>query len=139
MTRTIPVRPVMGSPVDASEAWAQQQVRLEACKYGARLWRNNVGVLKDDRGVPVRFGLANDSKDMNSHLKSSDLIGITPYVVVPEDVGRTLGIFTSVEMKRPGWLYTGKGREAAQLTWLELIGSMGGISFFSTGGYYVEI
>jgi len=126
--------PAAEVPEGASEAWAQQQVRLEACSTGARLWRNNVGVLVDDRGVPVRFGLANDSKAMNSSLKSSDLIGITPRLVTYQDVGRHLGVFTSIEMKRPGWKYTGKGREVAQRAWLDLVVSMGGIGKFSTGG-----
>ena len=47
-----------------SEAAVQQQVRYDAAKSGDILFRNNVGVLMDDRGVPVRYGLANDSKQI---------------------------------------------------------------------------
>ena len=70
----------------------------------------------------VRYGLGNDSAQVNAVLKSSDLIGITP-------VGG-VGIFTSYEIKKPGWRYTGTPREVAQLRWLELVVSLGGIGKF---------
>lgn len=122
-------------PEGKSEAWAQQRVRLEASKVGARLWRNNVGVLFDEDGRPIRYGLANDSKALNIQIKSSDLIGILPATIRPEDTGKTIGIFTSIEIKKPGWKYTGKDREAAQLAWINLIVSLGGIAAFSTGNF----
>ena len=115
-----------------SEAAAQQRVRLEASQKGARLWRNNCGVLEDKTGRPVRYGLANDSPAVNKMIKSSDLIGITPHVVTPQDVGRTLGIFTAIEVKRHGWCFRGQDRETAQLRFIILVLSMGGIGKFST-------
>jgi hypothetical protein len=81
----------------------------------------------------VRYGLANDSAALSKCLKSSDLIGITPHTVSAYDVGRLLGIFTSIEVKRPGWKYRGTEREQAQHAWLQLIISLGGIGRFSTG------
>lgn len=116
-----------------SEAWAQSAVRLEASQKGLRMWRNNVGSLLDARGVPVRYGLANDSAAVNRVLKSADLIGIRPVVVGPEHLGRTLGVFLSREMKAPGWRYTGTPHEQAQLAWAELITSLGGDAGFATG------
>ena len=61
-------------------------ILLKASKLGWRLWRNNVGVLKDERGVPIRFGLANTSKAVNGELKSGDLIGIRPVLITPDMV-----------------------------------------------------
>lgn len=116
-----------------TEAVNQQKIRMEACKRGARLFRNNVGVLYDERGRPVRFGLANDSASMNKQIKSSDLIGLTPHRVTLEDVGKTVGIFTSIEAKRDNWKYTGTAREVAQYKWIKLIISLGGIAKFSKG------
>lgn len=116
-----------------SEAANQQQLRLKASRCGIRLYRNNRGVAEDERGIPIRFGLANESKAMNKEYKSSDLIGITPYIVAPYDVGRLIGIFTSYEVKRGGWVYSGRGREPAQLKWIDLINSLGGIARFSMG------
>jgi hypothetical protein len=123
------------SPVSPgpSEAWAQQQVRMELARQGAMSWRNNVGALPDSRGVPVRFGLANDSEQLNKRIKSSDLILCIPRVVTPGMVGKTIGQFGSVECKAPGWKYTGTERERAQKAWLTLIGGMGGFATFSTG------
>jgi hypothetical protein len=116
-----------------SEAAAQQRVRLDAPKHGVALWRNNNGAATAPNGRPVRYGLANDSKKMSETIKSSDLIGITRYTIKPGDIGRTIGIFTSYEMKKPGWKYTATSRERAQLSWIELIITMGGIARFTTG------
>jgi len=120
-------------PSGASEARAQQEVRLEASQAGARMWRNNVGAYKTDDGGLVRYGLCNESQVMNQHFKSADLIGITPR----EIGGRVVGVFTSIEVKRPGWKYTGAGREAAQMQWAIMVQSLGGLASFSTGEFNV--
>lgn len=126
---TAPIHPV----ATGSEAAAQQRIRLEAPKHGVCLYRNNTGAAMDDTGRLIRYGLANDSPAMSRALKSSDLIGITPHVVTPSDIGRTLGIFTSIEVKRPGWTYKATEREAAQLKWIEHVVSLGGRGRFATG------
>lgn len=118
---------------DKSEAWAQQRARFRIAQGGAMAWRNNVGALKDERGVPVRYGLANESKAVNDKLKSSDLILAIPRRITRQDVGTTLAQFGSVECKPPGWRYTGTPRERAQLAWLTLIRRLGGFATFSTG------
>jgi len=113
------------------EAAVSQQARLKASRYGVRLWRNNVGATMDATGQRmIRYGLANDSAGLNKKIKSSDLIGITPYVVQQHDVGRILGLFTAYETKRSGWKYTGTAREIAQAAWGQLIISLGGIFKF---------
>ena len=113
-----------------SEAAVQARVRLKGSSQGMLLMRNNVGVLKDDRGVPVRFGLANDSHAMNENIKSSDLIGIRSLYIKPEHVGKKLGIFVALECKEGGWKYSGKGREVAQARFMSLIKSYGGEARF---------
>ena len=115
-----------------SEAAVQQQIRLAAGKYGVALFRNNNGACVDESGRLIRYGLANDSKAMNNSLKSHDLIGVTPHVVAVQDVGRTLGVFTSIEVKKAGWKYTGTTREKAQLAWGQLIIKLGGRAQFAT-------
>lgn len=117
-----------------SEAAVQQEVRLAAAKAGKLLWRNNVGVLKDQRGVPVRYGLANDNKALNEKIKSSDLIGISPRVVQPEHVGQVWGLFYAEECKPGGWVYTATEHEQAQLQFINLVLAHGGIARFNNGG-----
>lgn len=117
----------------ATEAYAQSLVRLEAPRVGVYLFRNNVGVLEDRNGRPVRYGLANDSAALNAVLKSADLIGGRPVTITPQHVGQTLLQFLSRECKPPGWSYTGTPREVAQLNWANLINSHGGDAKFATG------
>ena len=126
---TDPEAPTIGN----NEAAAQSKVRLEASRKGARLWRNNVGATMDDRGNFIRYGLANDSKQMNTVIKSSDLIGIRPVVITADMVGHTIGQFIAREIKAPTWHFTGTAREVAQLKFLELIVSLGGDAKFATG------
>ncbi len=116
------------------EAHAQSLVRLEAGRLGTvTLWRNNVGVLLDATGRPVRYGLANESPAMNAALKSSDLIGWRTVTVTPDMVGRQLAVFVSREVKAAGWTYRGDARETAQKAWIDLVAGAGGDAAFASG------
>lgn len=117
----------------ASEAANQNLVRLEMSRVGGRIWRNNVGATYTDEGQFIRYGLANDSQQMNKITKSSDLIGLKPVVVQPYHVGVTLGVFVAREIKPGDWKFTGTEREVAQLNYLELVASLGGDACFATG------
>lgn len=117
------------------EDYAQSLIRRAAPRAGWSLFRNNVGALKSEAGRWVRFGLANDSPDMNKVVKSADLIGLRPVLITPAHVGSTIGQFVSIEAKHPGWK-PGEDpkREKAQTAWAGLIRSKGGLAVFSTGG-----
>lgn len=122
-----------------SEAWAQQRVRLNLAKQGGMSWRNNVGATParcpdcNAPQRPVRYGLANDSHQLNAAIKSSDLIGAIPRLITPELVGSTIAQFVAVEAKRPGWAFSNTEHEQAQAAWLALIARLGGYATFSTG------
>jgi hypothetical protein len=124
---------VSTAPAGAGEDYAQAQVRLEASKKGGRLFRNNVGAAYLTDGTFVRFGLANDSPAVNKTLKSGDLIGPMPVLITPAHVGTVIAQFTSREIKKPGWKYTGTEREKAQLNWANMVNSLGGNAAFATG------
>lgn len=104
-----------------SESRLQQLVRLEAARLGWYLWRNNSGAFEDVNGRWVRYGLANDSKNVNEVLKSSDLIGFD-----------NTGTFVAAECKPEGWVYSGTAREVAQLNFIELVKRNGGRAGFIT-------
>ena len=123
-----------------SEARAQQRARLDISRQGALSWRNNVGATPakcpdcQAPQQPVRYGLANDSVRVNQRIKSSDLILLIPRMITPDMVGKVIGQFGAVEVKRPGSVRTTAGREAAQSAWLALVAKNGGYASFSTGG-----
>lgn len=98
----------------ASEQTIQQQICL-ACSTGdTRLFRNNTGVLRDQHGRPVQFGLAKGS---------ADLIGWRTVTITPDMVGTTVAVFLSIEVKTP----TGRLRPEQQ-QWLDAVQAAGGIA-----------
>ncbi|RZM50423.1 hypothetical protein [Klebsiella pneumoniae] len=111
----------------------QDDARLLASKKGWRLFRNNKGVLPDKRGVPVRFGLCNETPALGKRLRSSDLIGIRPVLITPDMVGSTIGQFVAREVKKAGWKYKGTEHEQAQLAFGTLIIGLGGDFKFWNG------
>ena len=115
-----------------TEAYAQSRIRLEGPRNDTLLMRNNVGALMDARGVPVRYGLMNDSPQMNKRIKSGDQIGIERVKITQAHVGQFIGRFMSVECKRPGWKYAGDDHERAQMEWLTLVRTWGGRAVFAT-------
>jgi len=79
-----------------------------------RLHRNNTGVLRDQHGRPVQFGLAKGS---------ADLIGWTTRTITPDMVGQRIAVFTSIEVKTPTGRLT-----PAQSAWLGAVHTAGGIA-----------
>lgn len=75
-----------------AEAASQAAIRLRAPALGVHLERNNVGACQDEAGRLIRYGLANDSAQLQKRFKSSDLVGL-------KRGGRAI----YVECKAPGW------------------------------------
>lgn len=114
------------------ENTVQQELQIAAMHHTCTLMRNNSGCLKDAEGRLVRFGLGNISKQKNDEIKSSDLLGITKVVITQEMVGRTIGVFTAVEVKKEAWNPDKKldKREKAQNNFINWVKSMGGFAGF---------
>lgn len=73
-----------------TEASLMRRIMLALTSAGARVFRNNCGVMKDgDRYI--RYGVANPG--------GSDLIGWNSVTVTSGDVGRRVAIFLAVEVK----------------------------------------
>lgn len=96
-----------------------QRVQLEATRKGWRVFRNNVGCLMDQRGVPVRYGLM---------VGSGDLIGWRPVTITPEMVGQTLAQFVSLEVKGPRGVVS-----EAQQRWAGMVERAGGLAIVARG------
>lgn len=100
-----------------SEKRIEQEITLKASKLGARLFKNDVGFAITQNGSPIHFGLAKGS---------SDLIGITPIKITQDMVGKTVGVFISVEVKKDK-CGSYKATEE-QKKWLDMIKEKGGIA-----------
>lgn len=130
-----------------SEAWAQQQDRMTIFKAGGGAWRNNVGATPavietncpkcrfryEIKQQPTRYGLANDSMQLNAVMKSADLICIIPRYITPQMVGMTIGQFGSVEVKKPGWRFSDNEHNQGQANWGALVSRLGGFHTISQG------
>jgi len=115
----------------SSESEVQQHIQIQARHFNCTLMRNNNGACKDATGRLIRFGLGHVSPNQPS--KSSDLIGITSIVITPDMVGKTVGIFTAIEVKAPDWKPTKKldEHEIKQNNYLLWVKSLGGIASFA--------
>lgn len=115
----------------------QSAIRLEAPGRGVRLFRNNVGVLFNAQGTPVRYGLGNDSARLNNVIKSGDLIGWRRVLITPDMVGQLIAQFVSRECKPSDWVPARSGskfeHEEAQREWARIINEDGGDARFATG------
>lgn len=116
------------------ESAAASHIRLEAARSNVHLWRNNSGVLKNEQGTPVRYGLMNESSALNEKIKSSDYVGITPINAYVEGIGWTvLGVFTAIEMKHSKWRFNPLDKkELAQEAFCNIVRQAGGFAGFAT-------
>ncbi|NDD54355.1 hypothetical protein EBZ39_10845 [bacterium] len=112
----------------ATETDIMRQMRVTASKLGARLFRNHVGLSYTKDGRPMRHGLGNGT---------SDLIGLIPVEVTPDMVGKKVGIFFAVEVKKPK-VYTKKKHLEEQVHFLEFVCQNGGVGVMCDSTTAVE-
>lgn len=127
------VTPIIDT-IETREQAVSHELRIKASEAGWRLWRNNVGACKTDTGSFVRYGLCNETAEINKQIKSADLIGIKPVLITESMIGMTIGQFVSREVKRRGWSYKGTSAEKAQLAWANVINALGGDAKLTNGG-----
>lgn len=98
-----------------SESKIMRDIQIRLSSFGARLLRNNVGMLEDRNGQKVRYGLC---------VGSSDLIGWCVVEITSDMIGKKVALFTCIEVK------TQTGRlTKEQVNFLEAVKSAGGIAF----------
>lgn len=112
------------------ESQVQQEVQIAAMHFGCTLMRNNSGAMVDNTGRLVRYGLGHVSP--KQEIKSSDLIGITKVTITQEMIGKTLGVFTALEVKKENWNPDKKldEHEVKQNNFLQWVINNGGIASF---------
>lgn len=124
----------------SSETVVQQRTRLAFAPIGP-MWRNNSGACTDNTGRLIRYGLGNDSAQVNAKIKSSDLIGITPVTafLASAQAWVTLGVFTALEIKGSNWIQKpGDERAEAQAKFHSIVREVGGFAGFVTDPSDIE-
>lgn len=74
-----------------SEKDILNNIMLLATRLSARLFRNNIGSYKSHTGHYIKYGVCNPG--------GSDLIGWTRVKITDEHVGKTIAVFTAIEVK----------------------------------------
>lgn len=91
-----------------------KEIRLAVSTGCSRLFRNNVGMVKDQQGRMHRFGLCKGS---------SDGIGWHSMIVTPDMVGKPVAVFLAIEAK------TATGRVSKeQQNFIDRVEEAGGIA-----------
>lgn len=109
------------------ESNIQKNILLATSKTKTRLFRNNVGqAWTGNEIIRNRDGsvLIKDARPLKAGVKGmADLIGLTPVTITPDMVGKTLAVYTAIEVK------TTKGRASKeQVQFLEFVASLGGFA-----------
>lgn len=106
----------------------ERQIILFVQMYnGTIVFKNNVGSAKKvdpntGKEYWINFGLCEGS---------SDLIGITPVQITPEMVGKRIGVFTAIEVKKDVGKAYNKRRMESQQRFINFINNNGGFAFKS--------
>ena len=103
----------------------EKQIILAVQKLGSVVFKNNVGTAeKTDPNTGkkywVRFGLCEGS---------SDLIGITPVTITQGMVGKRIGVFTAIEVKKDVKKGYNKHRMETQQRFIDFVNNKGGFAF----------
>lgn len=129
------------------EQLSSQKVRLRASEMGLTLFRNNTGAFSDETGRLVRFGLGNESKRLQESCRFGDYIGFYEMQITKEMVGKTVAVFANIEVKPEGKIPTTlkraqkheTSREAGQLRAIKLIRNKGGMAWFASCEFDVDV
>lgn len=105
----------------------EKKIILSVQECGTTVFKNNVGSAKKvdpntGKEYWINFGLCEGS---------SDLIGITPVKITADMVGKTMGVFTAIEVKKNVNKKYKASRMESQKRFIDFINSKGGIAFKS--------
>ena len=110
------------------ESFVLKAIQSSAPLFRCLLFRNNVGmfqIFEKGKKRVVKTGLGKGS---------SDLIGYTRKQITPDMVGKTIAVFTAIEVKKGDWKQGKKlnEHESNQKLFLDKIVEDGGIADFSS-------
>lgn len=103
----------------------EKKIIVSVQNAGSIVFKNNVGYAEKTDPTTgkkywIRFGLCEGS---------SDLIGITPVTVTEGMIGKTIGVFTAIEVKKDVNKKYDKHRMETQQRFIDFINRNGGFAF----------
>ncbi len=111
----------------SSETDIQRRIQIALSWGDSRMFRNNVGEAWLGRDFTVRDGRLINGKASRVVYGlcngSSDLIGIHKVTITPAMLGREIGAFVAIEVKRPG-----KKPSDEQDRFMDMVMDLGGIA-----------
>jgi hypothetical protein len=98
-----------------TEGDIMRTIQLDLANGPVRLLRNNAGMLKNQAGNIVRFGVGG--------VGGSDLLGWRTITIGPEHIGQQLAVFAAIEVKAPRGKVTQE-----QANFIERVQQYGGLA-----------
>lgn len=108
------------------ESTIQSQIMLAMCRSGAYVLRVNAGEFWGGKIIAHtgdKLLLGHPTKIQGAPKGTSDLIGCRTVTVTPEMVGKQVGIFVALEVKKPG-----ESPRPEQLNYLDVMRRRGAIT-----------
>ena len=99
-----------------SEKRIEQDIMLSVSKQGGAIFKNAVGLVQQRDGSTLRYGLCKGS---------SDLIGIQPVTITADMVGKTVGVFIAIEVKKDRHGYKATD---GQTQFIDMVKKKGGLA-----------
>lgn len=100
------------------------QVTNKAWEAHPWTYKNNRGCVRTAGGGFLRYGIPEPTgKEKDDDMKGGDRIGFSEITITPDMVGKTLAVFTNVEIKGDGDVL-----KSGQVRWHNFVLAHGGVS-----------
>ena len=103
-----------------SEKLIEQKIMLSLSKKGCKVFKNSNGMAYTKDGTPFRHGFGDGS---------SDIIACVPTIITKDMVGKTIGIFTAIEVKKNRTGYKATDKQKAFINAISSCGGNAGVAY----------
>lgn len=103
------------------EKYVEKQILIGLSAEGCRVFKNFNGNVFTRDGTQFKVGFGDGT---------SDIIGITPKLITPDMVGKTVGVFTAIEVKKEkDGAYGATPEQLAFINTIKRKGGLAGVAY----------